>query len=370
MDAVTKIAYYFPTCAITSFWIIANLIINNTNNCSRATQWVILHVILWNAQQKLVSTHACEGYTTSCLSCRQLVSAVLALFCILVVVTSFTDTYTASNGLKFIVLLVPLYGPVCFSLPSDFDKDRVYEFYYLKVSRFIVQIASFIPLNGASCMLDRFVITSTLLFPWQPSCLSSSLSHPSPCACIPLEKVMGTHGRSLFISAFTVSQCIHTSFKWSAFCIRYYEQYILSNVCSIDASVVRTIPIVVALMTSLVMMCLGPPRQMIGFQNVEETCPPIEKQVCILCGGFLGSAAACLLVTLLTSFVFVSPQMGDNPIYNGDNPIYNGDQGPNGPGSESHIPEGDEDDYDGMPPPSYNSALGHLGRGASGRVSG
>lgn len=47
----------------------------------------------------------------------------------------------------------------------------------------------------------------------------------------------------------------------------------------IDPSVVRTVPIVVALMTSMVMMCLGPPRQMIGFSNVDETCPPVDKQV-------------------------------------------------------------------------------------------
>ncbi len=48
---------------------------------------------------------------------------------------------------------------------------------------------------------------------------------------------------------------------------------------SLDASIVRTVPIVVALITALMMMCLGPPRQMIGFQNVEETCPKLEKQV-------------------------------------------------------------------------------------------
>lgn len=52
----------------------------------------------------------------------------------------------------------------------------------------------------------------------------------------------------------------------------------MRHACSLDPSIVRTVPIVVALITSLVMMCLGPPRQMLGFQNVDETCPPIEKQ--------------------------------------------------------------------------------------------
>ena len=74
--------------------------------------------------------HPCQ-YTL--LPYRSLVVAILVLFCFLVIAASFTDTYTASNGLKFVVLLLPFYGPICFSLPTDFDKDRVYEFYYLKV---------------------------------------------------------------------------------------------------------------------------------------------------------------------------------------------------------------------------------------------
>ena len=51
-----------------------------------------------------------------------------------------------------------------------------------------------------------------------------------------------------------------------------------------------------------------------------------------------------------------SLQLGDNPIYRGGP---NG--GPYGPGSQmgSQMPlEGDEDDdYDNMPPPSYNSGM-------------
>ena len=52
-----------------------------------------------------------------------------------------------------------------------------------------------------------------------------------------------------------------------------------------------------------------------------------------------------------------SLQLGDNPIYRGGP---NG-SGPYGPGSQmgSQMPlEGDEDDdYDNMPPPSYNSGM-------------
>lgn len=51
----------------------------------------------------------------------------------------------------------------------------------------------------------------------------------------------------------------------------------------------------------------------------------------------------------------VHMQMGDNPIYGG--------RGPNPHGSQmgSQIPEGDEDDYEGMPPPSYSH---HMSKGS------
>jgi len=63
--------------------------------------------------------------------------AMMIVFCFFVLVCAFTDTYTASNNIKYLVLLLPFYGPVCFSLPSDFDKDRVYDHYYLKVRDYI-----------------------------------------------------------------------------------------------------------------------------------------------------------------------------------------------------------------------------------------
>ena len=52
-------------------------------------------------------------------------------------------------------------------------------------------------------------------------------------------------------------------------------------------------------------------------------------------------------------------QMESNPIQN--NPIYKEPTGPNSP-YDSQMP-GEDDDYDGMPPPSYNSAMGSRGGG-------
>ena len=51
----------------------------------------------------------------------------------MVMVSCFTDHYTAFDGNKHLVLLIPFYGPMCFNLPTDLDKDRVYEKFYLKV---------------------------------------------------------------------------------------------------------------------------------------------------------------------------------------------------------------------------------------------
>jgi hypothetical protein len=64
---------------------------------------------------------------------RQLIIALLVIWTIITAVSCFTDTYRASDDRLHVVLLIPFYGPQCFNLPSDFDKDRVYEFYYVKV---------------------------------------------------------------------------------------------------------------------------------------------------------------------------------------------------------------------------------------------
>ncbi|KAJ9526100.1 hypothetical protein QJQ45_009535 [Haematococcus lacustris] len=69
-----------------------------------------------------------------------------------------------------------------------------------------------------------------------------------------------------------------------------------------DASIVRTVPVVVAIIMAMLMVCLGEPRQMLGFQNVPETCPSIDRQ------------------------------LGDNPIY------------AKYPAPQDNIPEGEEGD--------------------------
>lgn len=103
MDAITRISCFFPTNTLTVFVIVSNVIINDVGHCQD--------------QQ------------------RQLMIALLIIFCILNFMSCFTDTYTASNGQKYWVFIMPFYGPLCFSLPTDQDKDRVYEFFYLKVGQ-------------------------------------------------------------------------------------------------------------------------------------------------------------------------------------------------------------------------------------------
>ena len=158
---------------------------------------------------------------------RQLMIALLVIFSILNFFSSFTDTYTATNNQKSWVFIMPFYGPLCFSLPTDYDKDRVYEFYYLKIRDYAHALVS--------------VLTFLLII---------IFTNPI-CMCL----FPGTRedGTSRF-----------------------------------DPAIVRTVPIVIAIIMSMVMVCLGPPRQMLGLQNVPETAPVVEKQ------------------------------MGDNPIYGGE----------------------------------------------------
>ena len=44
-----------------------------------------------------------------------------------------------------------------------------------------------------------------------------------------------------------------------------------------DASIVRTVPIVVSILCGMLMICLGPPRQMLGYQNIPDTVPPAPR---------------------------------------------------------------------------------------------
>jgi hypothetical protein len=53
------------------------------------------------------------------------------------------------------------------------------------------------------------------------------------------------------------------------------------HVLASQASIVRTVPIVVALLIGGMMVCLGPPRQLLGFQNVPDTCPPLDRQLAV-----------------------------------------------------------------------------------------
>ncbi|KXZ47852.1 hypothetical protein GPECTOR_32g464 [Gonium pectorale] len=184
MDAITRISYYFPTHTITTFMILGNLVINDSSFCQTQE--------------------------------RSLVIAMLVLFGLACFFSSFTDTYTALNGQKFWVLMMPFYGPLCFSLPTDEDKDRVYDFFYLKVRDYI------------------HAILSTAAF--------------------------------VLIMLFTNPICM---------CI--FPSGLKDGTSSFDAAIVRTVPVVVALLLGMVMMCLGPPRQMLGFQSVPDTCPLSER---------------------------------------------------------------------------------------------
>ncbi|GIL61898.1 hypothetical protein Vafri_16273 [Volvox africanus] len=209
MDAITRVSYYFPTHTLTIFQILANLVINDSSYC-----------------------HNQE---------RALVIAMLVLFAVVCFFVSFSDTYTALDGQKFWVLIMPVYGPLCFSLPTEEDKDRVYEHYYAKGRDFVHAIVS----TAAFVLIMLFT---------NPVCM-----------------------------------CIFPSGKQD-------------GTSQFDAAIVRTVPVVVALIGGMVMMCLGPPRQMIGFQNVPESVPT-----------------------------------GDRPM--ATNPVYAGSQGDYPP----TIPEGEED---------------------------
>jgi hypothetical protein len=100
MDALARIGAYFPFKTVTGFYILSNVIINNASYCASDQ--------------------------------RQLLIALLVVICMFHILACFSDSYSASNGQKFWVFILPAYGPLCFSLPSDWDKDRVYEYYYLR----------------------------------------------------------------------------------------------------------------------------------------------------------------------------------------------------------------------------------------------
>lgn len=186
MDAIARIGAYFPFKSITVYFILSNVIINNVGDC--ATQQ------------------------------RQLMIALLFIFCVLNILSCFTDTYTASNQNKYWVFIIPGYGPLCFSLPSDPDKDLVYDNYYLRYRDYA----------HAFCSVTTFLLI--IIF-----------SNPiSMCLC--------PSGNSDGTSRF-------------------------------DPAIIRTVPILIAIIMSMAMVCLGPPRQLLGMQNVQETCQPPERSM-------------------------------------------------------------------------------------------
>ena len=65
-----------------------------------------------------------------------MLAVLISLWTVIVIFSCFTDHYPALDGSKHLVLLIPFYGPMCFNLPTDMDKDRVYEKFYLKVGSF------------------------------------------------------------------------------------------------------------------------------------------------------------------------------------------------------------------------------------------
>lgn len=180
MDALTRVTVYFPTATLASFWVLTNLVISDSGNCQ--------------SQEK------------------QLLVAILIIFVILCMASCFTDTYLASDGQKFWVLMMPCYGPVCFSLPSPYDKDRVYDYFYLKNRDYV---------HALVCVTTFICMVITL--------------NPVSCCFFPNDMFPGTS--------------------------------------TFDPVVIRTVPVLIATMAALVMMCLGPPRQCIGYQNKPETCP-------------------------------------------------------------------------------------------------
>lgn len=239
MDAITRVSYYFPTHTLTIFQILSNLVINDQQTCR---------------QQE-----------------RSLVIAILVLFAVACFFLSFTDTYTAINGQKFWVLIMPFYGPLCFSLPSDEDKDRVYDHFYLKIRDYV----------HATLATAAFILIMLFTNP----------------VCMCLFPSGDNDGTSRF-----------------------------------DAAIVRTVPIVVALLIGCIMVCLGPPRQMLGFQNVPETVPSPERQ------------------------------LNTNPMYAGSQADY-----------PPPIPEGEEDYERGPPSKSLSGGdsmvKGSVNRGPVGRES-
>jgi len=160
------------------------------------------------------------GKTEEGLIIALLVITALVNFCL-----PFTDTYTDGNNRAHNVFIVPWYGPVTGDLPTEQDKDLVYEHYYVKLRDVAAGLIS----------STTFVLLTLFTNP-----LATCLFPTVDAAAEPEE---GTS--------------------------------------SLAASVVRTIPLLVSIFMALLMTFIGPPRQMIGYQNAPSTVrhlPPADMR--------------------------------------------------------------------------------------------
>jgi hypothetical protein len=176
MDALTRMSYYFPANTLTTYFVVSNMIVNNQSVCADDQRVLLILVIV--------------------------------LFALLCFFISFTDSYMASNGMSYWVLIVPCSGPVCFNLPSEQDKDEVWEHFYLKERDYV----------HAFLNMTTFVLVSIFTDP--------------------------------------TAMCLFPSGSGSS---------------RLDGSLIRSIPLVVSVVACLFFTCLGAPRQLLGYQNVPET---------------------------------------------------------------------------------------------------
>lgn len=180
MDGVSKIMRYWPTGTLCIYWVIANLIISDVSECATEVQ--------------------------------QLVKVLLSFCAVICFCTCFTDTFTASDNSRNLVLLVPFYGPVCGGLPSDYDKDRLYERFHLKLRDYV----------------HAFVSTTAFV-------IIGLFSNPAAACLYPSGNQDGT-----------------TRF---------------------DPAVVRALPIMTAALSAVFFAMMGEPRQCLGYMNSVETAP-------------------------------------------------------------------------------------------------
>ncbi|KAF5842839.1 hypothetical protein DUNSADRAFT_4723 [Dunaliella salina] len=171
MDNLSRIASFFPTGTITVYVIIENLVINDTSSCV--------------PQQ------------------RDLTIALLIIFSFLHTLCCFTDSYVTSTSTRVIIFMVPFYGPLSNGLPTEYERDKVYENYFLKGRDY------------------AHALVSTTTF--------------------------------VLIMIFTnpISMCLFPSGNDD-------------GTTRFDSAIMRAVPIVVAIIMGLIMMCLGNPRQMMG----------------------------------------------------------------------------------------------------------